>query len=88
MAFDSVQRIGEHFFRFGSAFIERYVDNARHVEKQIFGDGAGRVLMLGERDCSVQRRNQKVIGETPAPMLPAATRAALLAAAVQLGESS
>ena len=87
VAFDSVQRMGEHFFRDGGAFIERYVDNARHVEVQIFGDGAGRVLALGERDCSVQRRNQKVIEETPAPRLPAATRAALLAAAVQLGES-
>ena len=87
VAFDSVQRMGEHFFRDGGAFIERYVDNARHVEVQIFGDGAGRVLALGERDCSVQRRNQKVIEETPAPLLPAATRAALLAAAVQLGES-
>jgi len=87
VAFDSVQRMGEHFFRDGGAFLERYVDNARHVEVQIFGDGAGRVLALGERDCSVQRRNQKVIEETPAPLLPAATRAALHAAAVQLGAS-
>ncbi|MGS1009659.1 urea carboxylase [Achromobacter anxifer] len=86
-AFDSVQRMGEHFFSDGGAFIERYVDNARHVEVQIFGDGAGRVLALGERDCSVQRRNQKVIEETPAPLLPAATRQALHAAAVRLGES-
>ena len=86
-AYDSVQRMGEHFFRDGGAFIERYVDNARHVEVQIFGDGQGRVLALGERDCSVQRRNQKVIEETPAPNLPPATRAALLEAAVRLGES-
>ena len=86
-AFDSVQRMGEHFFSDGGVFIERYVDNARHVEVQIFGDGAGRVLALGERDCSVQRRNQKVIEETPAPLLPAATRQALHAAAVRLGES-
>lgn len=84
-AFDSVQRMGEHFFSDGGAFIERYVENARHVEVQIFGDGAGRVLALGERDCSVQRRNQKVIEETPAPLLPVATRAALLDAAVRLG---
>ncbi|CAB5517259.1 Carbamoyl-phosphate synthase large chain [Achromobacter anxifer] len=86
-AYDSVQRMGQHFFSDGGAFIERYVDNARHVEVQIFGDGAGRVLALGERDCSVQRRNQKVIEETPAPLLPAATREALHAAAVRLGES-
>lgn len=86
-AFDGVQRMGEHFFKDGGAFIERYVDNARHIEVQIFGDGCGRVLALGERDCSVQRRNQKVIEETPAPRLPQATRAALHAAALRLGES-
>ena len=79
--------MGEHFFKDGGAFIERYVDNARHIEVQIFGDGSGRVLALGERDCSVQRRNQKVIEETPAPRLPQATRAALHAAALRLGES-
>jgi urea carboxylase len=86
-AFDGVQRMGEHFFKDGGAFIERYVDNARHIEVQIFGDGSGRVLALGERDCSVQRRNQKVIEETPAPRLPQVTRAALHAAALRLGES-
>ncbi|HTK00186.1 MAG TPA: biotin carboxylase N-terminal domain-containing protein, partial [Bordetella sp.] len=86
-AFEGVQRMGEHFFRDGGVFIERYVDGARHVEVQIFGDGKGRVAALGERDCSVQRRNQKVIEETPAPLLPPATRAALLEAAVRLGES-
>ena len=54
---------------------------------QIFGDGQGRVVALGERDCSLQRRNQKVVEETPAPHLPAATRQALHRAAVALGES-
>ena len=87
VAFDSVQRMGEHFFRDGGAFLERCVDHARHVEVQIFGDGRGRVLALGERDCSVQRRNQKVIEETPAPLLPPSTRQALHEAAVQLGAS-
>lgn len=86
-AFESVQRLGKQFFRDAGVFIERYVDNARHVEVQIFGDGSGRVLALGERDCSIQRRNQKVIEETPAPDLPAATRTALHSAAVKLGES-
>ncbi|THF65642.1 urea carboxylase [Pseudothauera nasutitermitis] len=85
-AFESVQRLGQNFFKDSGVFIERFVANARHVEVQIFGDGHGCVVALGERDCSVQRRNQKVIEETPAPHLPPATRAALLAAAVKLGE--
>ncbi|MDP2227779.1 MAG: urea carboxylase [Moraxellaceae bacterium] len=84
-AFESVQRLGQNFFKDSGVFIERFVDEARHVEVQIFGDGRGKVAALGERDCSVQRRNQKVIEETPAPGLPAATRAKLLDAAVRLG---
>ncbi len=86
-AFASVQRLGQNFFSDSGVFIERFVEAARHVEVQIFGDGRGRVVALGERDCSLQRRNQKVVEETPAPNLPAATREALLAAAVRLGES-
>lgn len=86
-AFDSVKRLGELFFRDSGAFIERFVDQARHVEVQIFGDGQGWVVALGERDCSLQRRNQKVVEETPAPNLPAATRQALHQAAVALGAS-
>ncbi|MGY2289515.1 urea carboxylase [Pseudomonas sp. SDO528_S397] len=86
-AYDGVKRMGEQFFRDSGAFLERFVDQARHIEVQIFGDGQGTVVALGERDCSLQRRNQKVVEETPAPHLPAATRAALHRAAVQLGES-
>ncbi len=86
-AYESVQRLGQSFFNDAGVFLERFVDEARHVEVQIFGNGLGQVVALGERDCSVQRRNQKVIEETPAPGLPAATRAKLLAAAVSLGES-
>ncbi|CAI0935940.1 Acetyl-/propionyl-coenzyme A carboxylase alpha chain [Serratia proteamaculans] len=86
-AYDSVKRLGEQFFRDSGAFIERFVDQARHVEVQIFGDGQGGVVALGERDCSLQRRNQKVVEETPAPNLPAATRQALHQAAVALGAS-
>lgn len=84
-AWESVRRLGEQFFSDAGVFVERCVDSARHIEVQIFGDGKGRVVALGERDCSLQRRNQKVVEETPAPNLPAATRAALLNAAVQLG---
>ncbi len=85
-AYESVKRLGQNFFSDSGVFLERFVDNARHVEVQIFGDGQGKVLALGERDCSLQRRNQKVVEETPAPNLPAATREKLLAASVSLGE--
>lgn len=86
-AFETVSRLGTQFFRDGGVFLERFVDQARHVEVQILGDGAGRVVALGERDCSLQRRNQKVVEETPAPNLPEATRRALHLAAERLGES-
>lgn len=86
-AFSSVTRLGEEFFRDGGVFLERFVDQARHVEVQILGDGHGTVVALGERDCSLQRRNQKVVEETPAPHLPQATRVALHRAAERLGES-
>lgn len=85
-AWDSVRRLGEQFFSDAGVFVERCVDRARHIEVQIFGDGKGNVVALGERDCSLQRRNQKVVEETPAPHLPAGTRAALLDAAVKLGK--
>jgi len=86
-AFTTVKRLARNFFSDSGVFLERFVDNARHVEVQIFGDGKGKVLALGERDCSLQRRNQKVVEETPAPRLPTATRSALLEAAGKLGES-
>lgn len=86
-AYDSVKRLGKNFFSDSGVFLERFVDNARHVEVQIFGDGQGSVIALGERDCSLQRRNQKVVEETPAPQLPAATRQQLLDASVNLGKA-
>jgi urea carboxylase len=85
--FESVVRLSERSFGSGGVFLERFIQRGRHVEVQIFGDGKGKVLALGERDCSVQRRNQKVFEETPAPCLSDETRAALHAAAVKLGES-
>lgn len=86
-AFESVVRQGKSSFGDGGVFVEKLVVNARHVEVQIFGDGKGKVVALGERDCSTQRRNQKIIEETPAPNLSDATRYALWDCAVRLGES-
>ncbi|HVJ19982.1 MAG TPA: urea carboxylase [Polyangiaceae bacterium] len=85
--FEAVQALAKKNFAEGGLFLEKFVQRARHIEVQLFGDGKGRVLALGERDCSAQRRNQKVIEETPAPRLRPESREALLAAAVKLGKS-
>ena len=77
----AVERLATKSFSVGGTFLEKYIENARHIEVQIFGDGAGEVVAMGERDCSTQRRNQKVVEETPAPGISAATRQALQAAA-------
>ncbi|HVE08698.1 MAG TPA: urea carboxylase, partial [Paraburkholderia sp.] len=86
-AFASVVRLGEANFANAGVYVEKFVEAARHIEVQIFGDGAGNVLALGERDCSVQRRNQKVIEETPAPGLTDEERATLHASAVRLAQA-
>ena len=68
-------------------YMERYIADARHVEVQVLGDGAGNVIHAGERDCSLQRRYQKVVEEAPASSLPQALRDEIRAAAVTIGES-
>lgn len=86
--FSAVARLGAGNFGDSGVFLERYISRARHIEVQIFGDGEGRVMPLGERDCSLQRRNQKVVEEAPAPQLADSVRSALIAAAVRLGEAA
>ncbi|MBS1853839.1 MAG: urea carboxylase [Acidobacteria bacterium] len=86
-AYEAVERQSRAAFGSTGLYLEKLVEHARHIEVQIFGDGAGNVIALGERDCSAQRRNQKVIEETPAPGLAGATRAALFDAAVRLGRA-
>ncbi|HEX7476905.1 MAG TPA: urea carboxylase [Polyangiales bacterium] len=83
-AYEAVRRLSKSHFDGGGVFLEKYLDAARHIEVQIFGDGRGKVLALGERDCSAQRRNQKVIEETPAPGLSERVRAELFDAALRL----
>ncbi len=86
-AFASVQRLSRANFKDTGIYLEKYVQAARHIEVQIFGNGLGEVIALGERDCSVQRRNQKVIEETPAPNITKQVRDALSATAVKLGQA-
>ena len=85
--FLTVQHQGKSYFGDPGVFLERFVEDARHVEIQMFGDGYGKAIALGERDCSLQRRNQKVIEETPAPNLPEPTRQKMRKAAESLGSS-
>jgi acetyl-CoA carboxylase biotin carboxylase subunit len=83
-SFDKASREAESAFGDGRLYLERFVEQARHVEVQVVGDGNGKVIHFGERDCSVQRRYQKLIEEAPATAVPAATRARLHEAAVRL----
>ncbi|MDY6980345.1 MAG: urea carboxylase [Pseudomonadota bacterium] len=86
-AYDSVRRLSENNFSNSGVFLEKFIEYARHIEVQIFGDGLGDAVAIGERDCSSQRRNQKVIEETPAPNLNDNVRQELHATAVRLVQS-
>jgi len=83
-AFDSVKRLGAAHFANDGVFIEKFIERARHIEVQIFGDGQGKAIAIGERDCSSQRRNQKVVEECPAPRLSDSVRTAMQDMAVGL----
>jgi len=83
----SVERLARSNFSDGGMFLEKYIERARHIEVQLFGDGTGSVVALGERDCSMQRRNQKVIEECPSPMMTPSLRKKMGNAAIKLAKS-
>jgi acetyl-CoA carboxylase biotin carboxylase subunit len=82
-AFEDAKKKGEQFFGSPRVFIEKLVESPHHIEVQVLGDKHGNVVHLFERECSVQRRNQKVLEETPSPLLDADTRARICEAAVK-----
>ncbi len=86
-AIASAAREGQSGFGDGTLIVEKYIDNPRHVEIQILGDRYGDVIHLNERECSIQRRHQKIIEETPSPALDAELRRAMGAAAVSCGRA-
>jgi acetyl-CoA carboxylase, biotin carboxylase subunit len=83
-SFDKASNEAKEAFGDGTMYMERYVENARHVEVQVFGDGTGKVLHFGERDCSIQRRYQKVFEESPCAAMPEPLRQHLHASATNL----
>ncbi len=84
-ALEAAARVAASAFGDASVFLEKRILKPRHVEVQILGDGEGNVLHLGERECSLQRRHQKILEESPSSVLDDATRSALTSAAVALG---
>ncbi len=86
-AYDSVKRLSENNFSNSDLFLEKFIEQARHIEVQVFADGQGQAIALGERDCSAQRRNQKVIEECPAPNLSDTLREKLHSTAKRLAAS-
>ncbi|WP_433361227.1 biotin carboxylase N-terminal domain-containing protein [Streptosporangium sp. CA-115845] len=86
-ALASARRTAAAAFGDATLLIERFVENPRHIEIQVMADAHGGVIHLGERECSLQRRHQKIVEEAPSPLLDAATRAAMGAAAVEAARS-
>jgi pyruvate carboxylase len=88
VALESAQRESKTAFGSSSVFVEKFIQRARHIEVQLLGDTHGNLVHLFERDCSVQRRHQKVVEIAPAPNLPAATRDAICEAALKIGRAA
>jgi acetyl-CoA carboxylase biotin carboxylase subunit len=82
--FDTARNEAERAFGVGDVYLEKYLERPRHIEIQVFGDSHGRVVSLGERECSIQRRHQKLIEESPSSALDDATRARMGEAATRL----
>jgi len=86
-AFEGSRGEAERYFSNPAVYLERYLDHPRHVEVQVFGDHYGKVVALGERDCSIQRRHQKLVEESPSPAVSSELRQRLLSASVALASS-
>ena len=87
-SFEEAKREAEAAFKDGSVFLEKYLDQPRHVEVQLLGDKHGNVVHLYERDCSLQRRHQKLVEESPSPHLPEKVRREMCDAAVRLAKAA
>src|SRR5215211_145480 len=86
-AFESARREADSAFKNPQLYVEKYLDDPRHIEIQVLADAHGNIIHLGERDCSIQRRHQKLVEEAPSPLLGAELRAAMGAAALALAKS-